>query len=154
MKAIEWRDPNTMVFESGHKTFDRQVGFISPGNVISPHQLSKHVRAYADIHCNGFTRPPGHLRDFDLGWFDSTGLPGHMRRWLKRATQEQGAWVYRFCHFNSDGRRVVHGWVVTSDGPNKTLLRKFYTGPTYKSWWVIDEAAKYVSNPPGGQEDD
>jgi hypothetical protein len=143
MKKIEWENEDKMVFESGHKTFDRQVAFVSTGNVISPCQLSTHVRAYAELSCNGMMFEPGRLQAHDLGWFDSTGMPGYMRHWLVRTTAEEGAWVYRFSHYNSQGRRVVHGWVVTDN--QHRLLRKFYTGPTYKSWWVIDEAAKYVS---------
>jgi hypothetical protein len=149
MKKIEWENNNKMVFNSGHKTFDRQVAFVSTGNVISPCQLSTHVRAYAELSCNGMMFEPGHLRDHDLGWFDSTGMPKSLRQWLLRITQEEGAWVYRFCHYNSKGRRVVHGWVVTTN--NHRLLTKYYTGPTWKSNLVIDEAAKYVSNKAGGK---
>ena len=43
-KKHEWRNPNRMLFESGYRTFDRTVDYISDGNVISNVQLTTHVR--------------------------------------------------------------------------------------------------------------
>lgn len=143
MKQHKWATPNRMLFESGHKTFDRQANYVSHGNVYSNVQTSSYVRAYSETECNGFTRPPGHLRDFDLKGF--TDMPGHVRNYILHATQNRMVIVYKFFHV-ANGRKTVHGWVVTSIHPEYRLLDYFVTGPTYKSYSVILEAIKYITN--------
>ena len=143
MKKITFRDPNHMLFESGHKTFDKQADLIDTGNVWGGVQFSGLIRAKSDTECNGFTRPPGHLRDFDLSSFGRT-LPPHVKKFVLESTESCPVWLYRFFHKKSPGKYTTHGYIVTAY--NHTLLRTFTTGPTWKSDLVIREAAKYVSD--------
>ncbi len=142
MKKTVWRDPNHMLFESGHKTFDRQVDCISIGNVIGAVQFSKYIRPHSEISCGPNDQAPGYFRDFDLElWFDA-GTPREVLRFVYLATENNPVILYEF-HHHSRGRLVVHGYVVTTT--DHRLLRSFVTGPTYKSQWVIDEAIKYIT---------
>ena len=142
MKKAEWVTPNRMLFESGHKTFDRKADLISTGNVWGSVQTSGYVRAYSETECNGLTSAPGHLRDFDLKGF--MGMPSHVRRYVLSVSQDKSVIVYKFFHCVGN-RKTVHGWVVTSTNPEYRLLNSFVTGPTWKSESVISEAIKYIT---------
>lgn len=153
MKKKEWATPNRMRFDSAHKTFNRKVDLISTGNVWGSVQTSGYVRPYSEAECNGFTRPPGHLRDFDLKGF--TQMPQHVLRYILSVTENKSVIVYKFFHVCNRGywkgeSKTVHGWVITSTGPEYRLLRYFVTGPTWKSESVLLEAIKYITNG-GGQ---
>lgn len=141
MKEHKWRDGNHMIFESGHKTFDQQVDCISTGNVIGNVQYSNHIRPYIETECNGFTNSPGHLRDYDLKYFDN--LPRRIRKEIEGFTQEKSGWLYEFHHWDGH-HKIIHGYVFTDYEHN--LVKQWVTGPTYRSREVIDEAVKYVSN--------
>ena len=149
MKKCEWATPNRMLFESGHKTFDRKVDLISTGNVWGSVQTSSFVRPRNKTECNGFTNAPGHLRDFDLKGFSN--MPAHVRQYILSVTETEPVIVYKFFHTYNRGYwesmgKTVHGWVVTSVGPEYRLLRALVTGPTWKSESVINEAIKYITN--------
>lgn len=136
-----WRDGNHMLFESGHKTFDRQVDCISTGNVIGHVQLSFYIRAYTETRCNGLTWPPGHLRAFDLGNWPQ--LPSHVRDRVIRESEAKDVWLCELRHWTSRDKKIVHGYILTDHSYN--LLAKFVAGPTHKSQLVIDEAVTYVT---------
>jgi len=138
-RETAWRDGDHMLFESGHKTFDRQVDCISTGNVLGHVQLSWHIRPYTETECNGFTNPPGHLRAFDLKDWQ---LPQRVRRCVLDQTETRAVWLYEFRHWRGDVK-IVHGYVVTSH--DHGLIDYFVTGPTYKSELVIHEAITYIT---------
>lgn len=144
MKKVEWRNPNKMIFESEHKTFNRQADLISTGNVWGGVQTSGFVRPYNQTECNGFTNPPGKLRDFDLSLWRN--MPSHVRAYVIKQTRDRSVILYEFHHKTrirwGGVRWVTHGWVVTT--VDYKLLRSFVTGPTYKSYSVIREAIKYI----------
>ena len=139
-KAV-WRDGNHMLFESGHKTFDRQVDCISTGNIIGNVQLGFYIRSYAETKCSGQTFPVGHLRDFDLENWQQ--LPSHVRERVLRETTDKGVWLCELRHWRGE-HKIVHGYILTTDDDHR-LLARFRTGPTYKSDLVIDEAITYVT---------
>jgi len=141
MKKIVWVNGNKMLFESAHSTFNRQTNLISTGNIISNTQRGGYVRPYTETECNGFTRPPGHLRDFDLNGWDR--MPGFVRDKVCDLTETEPVILYRFHHYKDDGWLVTDGWVITST--DHELLWSTVTGPTWKSESVIDEAIKYVT---------
>jgi len=142
MKKIEWATPNRMLFESGHKTFDRRADLISTGNVWGSVQTSGYVRPYSETKCNGFTSAPGHLRDFDLKGF--VNMPAHVYKYVRSVTQDNSVILYKFFHY-ANGQQTVHGWVVTGISPEYKLLDYFVTGPTWKSESVLLEAIKYIT---------
>ncbi len=142
MKEKKWRDGNHMIFESLCKTFNKQCDYISTGNVIGTVQLSFFVRPYNEVECNGFTNPPGHLRDFDLKVWRNRRTPHVVLDCVKELTNDgKKIILYCFRHWNN-GEEVVHGYVITDDKHN--LLKQFVTGRTYKSYSVIEEATKYI----------
>lgn len=142
MKGKEWDTPNKMHIETGHATFDRQTNIISHGNIIANTMLGWHIRAWTDTtHWQeGKQHQPGYLQNFDLDAF--VRLPGHVRDYMRRALHSQAGWLYQFYSF-SGNRETVHGYVLTAN--DHTLIKAFYTGPTYKSWHVIDGVLPYVA---------
>jgi|GEM_PF-2968270 len=147
-RTTVWRDGNHMLFESGHKTFDRQVDCISTGNMIGDVQLSFYIRPKVETECNGFSFKPGHLRDFNLSMFKQ--LPVVVRQRVLSLTETNGVWLYEFRHWAGE-QKIVHGYVITSS--DHQLLAKFITGPTSKSAQVIDEAITYITRKEAGCND-
>lgn len=139
-----WRD----TFESGHKTFDRIANrhSVVTGNVLSDVQTSFFIRPYTETECNGFTREPGHLRNFDLEPFRKIGTPRHVLDYVRSVTENTPVILYRFFHHNNNGDKIVHGYVVTTT--DYELLKFFVTGPTYKSHNIIAEAIKFITAAP------
>lgn len=143
MKKIIWATPNKMEIGTGHAAFDRQTNIISTGNIIANTMIGWHIRPHSETECNGLTRPPGHLRDFDLQLFRSRNMRRHVLSYILSVTQDSPIWLYEFFHYN--GRcRIMHGYIVTAK--DHTHMRSFITGPTQKSAGVIYECEKYVSN--------
>lgn len=142
MKKIQWRNGNHMLFESECKTFNRQCDCISTGNVWGHVQFSQYIRPTNEVTCNGATFPPGHLRDYDLKPFRLGLFPQVRKAIMKYADKGLQTILYKFRHFNGE-REIIHGFVIT-DAQHR-LLRKFVTGPTYKSQSVIEEAIKYIA---------
>jgi hypothetical protein len=147
-KKIAWVNGNHMLMQSGHKTFDRQVDCVSDGNVIGSVQYSSYIRPTEEVECNGFTNPPGHLRNFDLEMFEQFGMHKNSYEWKKiveLVDRYGGGILYAFFHYVGR-RRIVHGFILT-DKPYKknVVLMKFITGPTFKSSLVLNECAKYIS---------
>ena len=149
MKKIKWVNDNRMLFESDHKTFNRQTNIISTGNIIANTVIGQHIRAYTETECNGLTRSEGHLRNFDLQGFMRRHIPRRVLQAVKDSTANRSAWLYELLHYNNmglwkDDQRIVHGYVLTSG--DHFLIRSFVTGPTWKSRSVVNEATKYLAH--------
>lgn len=144
MKEKKWSsDGNQMLVDTGHKTFDRQTVCLSTGNVISSTQLSGYIRAFNDVRMPpGYEVEPGHLQAFDLDSARWSGLPNHVRKRVVEYAVDKSVILYKFRHF-SGNREIVDGWVLTD--ADYHLLFKAVTGPTYKSYEVIDECTKYIT---------
>ena len=145
MKEKKWRNNNHMLFESEHKTFNRQVQCISTGNVLGYCQLSGYVRAKNDLKCNGFTNPPGHLQNWDLTSGILRDFHPMVKEWIRENVIDKHVIAYQFRSWNGE-RKVVHGYVITTADDEYKLLKTWHIGPTMKSWSVIDEAIKYITN--------
>ena len=142
MKKKEWATPNRMKFESLHKTFNRQISMITTGNQIGNTVLSSYIRPYNKTECNGFTRPLGHLQEYDLGWIVKEA-PEIVKDWVRQHGREKSFIVYLFFHWRN-GTRIIHGAVITDSEHNHA--RTFYLRSGYKSQSIIDEARKYITN--------
>lgn len=110
MKKIVWETPNKMHFESAYKTFNKQVNIISTGNVGSNTQLSFFIRPYKETECNGFTRKPGVLMEFDLRAFKN--LPAAVKEIVCDKEREGSIILYEFRTW-SKGRKDVFAYVIT-----------------------------------------
>lgn len=151
MKRLTWRpNGNHIVINTGHKTFDRQADCLSVGNVWGDVQLSSYIRPKTETECNGFSNPPGHLRDFDLKQFKD--LPQNIRRKIVNITDTRYCILYEIRTWGKrggwDGRRrkTIHGYILT-DAKTHELVEKWATGPTHKSWMIIENVIPYLTNP-------
>jgi len=142
MKKRQWLNGNHMLFESDCKMFNKQCDLITTGNVWGIVQFSQYIRPTNEVECNGHIFKPGELRDYDLRPFALHQFPAVRKAVMEYADAGQKIILYKFRHFNGQ-RETVHGFVITD--PNYRLLKKFVTGPTYKSWSVIEEAIKYIT---------
>ena len=148
MKQPQWINGDKILCESGHRTFDRQTNVIGDGNMIASTMMGAHVRPKCDVENSvGEIKEPGYLRRYDLNQW--TYLPDSVRQYVKSVTETESAWIYCFFHRNREGRAIVHGWVIVGPYPESRLLKRFVTGPTYKSYNVIEYVAPYVSNVDG-----
>lgn len=140
MKKLEWIHGNKARIETGHKTFDRYCTCISTGNVIGDGQYSSFIRPRSETECNGFTFPAGACQDFDLQHFK--GLPKSLRDFI--AQQEKSVILYEFFH-EKRGKRVSHGYIITQGNyPNYKLVKMCVTGPTHKSFQVLNWVKDYI----------
>lgn len=139
MKEIKWKNGNYMLFESPHKTFNKQVDCISTGNVIGSVQLSGYIRPYSQTECNGFTNPLGHLQNYDLNNLNQL-LPSILKDWIRE--QDRTFIGYTF-FYRIGGRKIIIGWVVT-DGEHKHIRTDYGYG-TWKAHAALDECVKYIT---------
>ncbi len=142
MKQIEWVNGNHMRFESEHKTFNRQVGAISTGNVVGSVQYSNFIRGYNETECNGFTNPPGHLQNYDLTK-NIVSLPSSIREAVRKLTHDRGGIIYNF-HHRIGYRPIDDGFVLTTK--DCTLIKVWYVNNSRKSKSAVNEAIKYITN--------
>ena len=140
MKKKEWINGNKMKFESLHKTFNRQCGYITKGNQIGDVVLSSYVRAFNETKCNGFTNPKGHLQEYDLNWL-LKDLPSFVKDWIRKNAVTRSVIGYYF-FYRKNGCKIPIGYVVTDTKYN--LLRKFPCGGA-KEQSALDEAVKYIT---------
>jgi len=146
MKKIKWINGNKMLFESDHKTFNRQTNCISTGNVIADTQYSGFIRPYNETECNGFTNPKGHLQEYDLNWL-LKDVPGYVKDWIRKYAKTKSVIAYHFFYRNKERRKIDIGYVVTTPEYKKNkLLNKWYAENTQKVRSVLDEAIKYIVN--------
>jgi len=129
-----------MKFESLHKTFNLQVSMITTGNQIGNTVLSSFIRPFNRTKCNGFTNPPGHLQEYDLGNIVKE-VPRVVKEWVREHGKKRWFIVYFFFHWRR-GKRIIHGAVITDKEHNH--VETFYLRNEYKSWSVVNEAKKYV----------
>lgn len=135
---------------TGHKGFDHAAAEcgVMRGNVTSGTQCSTYIRPFNQTECNGFTREPGVLQDFDLKpWLAAPNLrpPKFIIDFIKREPVDKALILYAFFHYR-DGKISVHGYVVTTDeADGHDLLSTWLTGPTYKSNQIMIECCEALA---------
>jgi hypothetical protein len=141
MKNKLWSvDGNKMLVDTPHKTFNKQTNCIATGNVISNTQVSRYIRAFSDVRTMGPPVVPGYLQKWDLAGFP--GLPRFVREAIESCAVDESVILYKFRHF-SGNREIVNGWVVTD--VEYDLIYCFVTGPTHKSWDIVNECLGYIT---------
>ena len=140
MKRVEWRSPNRIRIDTGHKAFDRQCEFLGAGNVWGNVQYSSYIRAHNATECNGFTFKPGELLKGDLDKFE---LPQWVRNSIEPLLVDKGAILYELRHWNR-GKKFVHGYILT--GTDHELMRTYYVNGRIQSERILNVCAEYVSN--------
>lgn len=137
------KDVRHHTFESGHVTFDGKAKTygVSMGNVVSGTQLSGYIRSHSQTECNGNTRDPGHLRNFDLHSFYSYPIDKRARQWC---FDNKNKTVILYCIRHHIGkRRIIHGWLITGGYAQHEFEARFDFGRR-KSQRVIDEAIEFL----------
>jgi hypothetical protein len=94
MKKAEYRTGNRVRIDTGYALFDKNCEVLMTGNVCGNCQNSSYIRPFSETECNGFTYPPGHLRDFDLQSFKS--IPAFVLERVLEATKTEQAILYEF----------------------------------------------------------
>jgi hypothetical protein len=134
--------------ESGHKAFDRVAnrdgGDLYTGNASTGVQVSAYVRARTDTECNGFSRPEGELREWDLkNYFPR--IPSGIRQRVLELTEKEPVILYWIFHF-ARGVLREHGYLATrTEARNHALARIWCTGGP-KSYRILEETSRYLSN--------
>lgn len=155
MKTPEWRkDGMKQIIHTGCKEFDKYIVAVTTGNVTGGGQESSYIRPYNELECNGITNKPGHLQSWDLKGFKD--LPQHVEKYVRSVTVDKSVILYEFYHYNRNYNRrsrgwyrsyhakfITHGYVIT-DYDNH-LMKYFVTGPTYKSYDVIQGVIPYIT---------
>jgi len=140
MKKMEWINNNKMLFESDHKTFNRQIKCISTGNVIGDCVHSGCIRSYNEIECNGFTNNPGHLQNYDLGWLNRE-LHYTLKNHIQNGDKNQKYIGYTFFYWHGS-QKIFIGWILTD--MNHTHIKTVYARYNQKTISALDECQKYV----------
>ena len=144
MKEKRWLNSNKMLFESKHKTFNKQVSCISTGNVLGGCQLSSFIRGKKNIRCNNQTFKEGELQSWDLNKGIGKCLPYFVKDWIgENVNEEDSVICYLFRYFVS-GKEKQIGVVITDK--NHNFVREWNLMNTEKSQSVLDEAKKYICN--------
>jgi hypothetical protein len=135
---------------TGHKTFDQIAAkdYIGTGNVYSNVQLSRYIRAFKNVDCNGFPWKEGELQKYDLKSFANPRyrIPGYIVHFVENVAVEDDVILYMFYHRNPHKEIVIHGYAVTKGHKQgHELLDSWVTGPTYKSRKILAECVKAIS---------
>lgn len=109
-------DPKTD-FITGIKSFDKKTGFgdsILQGNCTTDGLCSSFIRPYSEVECNGFTRKPGELRQFDLDQFRNYRIPFEVQLCLDRHKNEKLVLYVIRTYRTKNGSPTIHGWIITT----------------------------------------
>ena len=148
-RTLSWANPDRVDFDSGCKTFDRQLqGLFPPGNLIANTFLSSFVRGGQALECNGFDFAPMHLLDKDLSTFGPLGVPGVLD-WVRKYQRERAESVVLTVVFHNlrrqgSHRRVVHGALVMDR--QHRLLRQFDLYGSPRSWQVMESVRPFLTD--------
>ena len=138
---------NKMLINSGHSAFDSQTTCLGTGNYMAPTLHGEWIRPHQEVVCSYRFNAPGHLQEFDLGFFKDINTPGRILDLVRSQAQDKPVQFYALFHFyqpvGREFKRVVHGYVLTDE--NDQLIQQWNTGPTWKSWLVLDEALPYLA---------
>lgn len=140
MKTVEFINGDKIKIETGLKIFDKQTNLITTGSAYCNTQQSMIVRPY--YNTTGDSQE-GALQKYDLAFFKAN-MPGYVESQVRKLAENREVYVYEFFHTNNKKKKVVHGYVVTTK--DHEYLNHFIVGPTQKSYGVVQECAKYVSD--------
>jgi len=154
MKTIKWENDDKMLFESKHKTFNKQCRLISVGNQLGDVVYSNYIRAYNETECNGNKYQPGELQDYDLTKnMVGKDLPDYVREEIREILgKDKTGIVYHFHHWiKGYSRRIDDGIVLTTakdfeTGKNPKLLKVWYLNRDWRAQDAVNEAIKYIAD--------
>lgn len=146
LKEKQWKNGNKMVFNSKHKTFNKQCRCIGVGNQISDVTYSNYIRAFSETKCSRFTFDKGHLQNYDLTrGITADFIPSQIKAQIKNILskdKDKGAIVYHFHHWRGE-KRIDDGIVLTTE--DYKLIKVWYLNLNEKAIDAINEAIKYIA---------
>ena len=152
----QWtRNGMRQILNSQHKLFNQQTSMICDGNSIGKTMFGSYVRGKLTTECNGFTNPPGHLRDFDLKPFiQGLHIPRAVLDKVLEVTETRGdedsVILYALFHYipgsERPRKRVMHGWILTeNDRHGHKLIQKWYSRFTGKTISVVETCLPFLA---------
>lgn len=146
-KKVWTKNGMKQIIHTGHVTFDKQTSMIATGNNWGNTIHGSYIRPYTEVYNGAMVRrPPGHLQEFDLDYFKDIKTPAHILNSVRQEARDNQVILYALFHFYEHRgyrRRVIHGYVLTT--PDYRLLQSWNTGPTYKSYFVLDGCLPYLA---------
>jgi hypothetical protein len=138
MKEIKWNKTGMRMinFESQHKTFNKYVVSVSPGQSVGGGMIALIVRPYNQTDCNGSQFSFGHLRNFDLKSFTRT----HYLNYFLEENKNKKIMLREFYHY-SHGKRVLHGHLAEIEG-NFYIIELPYG--SHKDRSIMEEAINFL----------
>jgi hypothetical protein len=139
-------------FKSEHKTFNSQTKSMAPFVKKDRTMYGWPITARDILILGTTTYEPGQLQKLSLEPV-VLAIDSHVGRnyWsgnkmvntIKEHLEDKSGWVYMVFH-KSSGKRIVHGFLLTDN--RGYLIDKWILGPTRKSYSVIYESLRHLSN--------
>ena len=138
-----------MVIDTGCPVFDSQCSHLTSGNHWGNCQFSTFVRPVSETECNGRTVPVGELFDFDMKSF--TMMPQYVLAAVRAMNRTVFVSEVRH-HIDSHklGRKIVHGYIVTSVADR--LIRVFQTTDGPISERILSTVLPYIADLDAAQQ--
>ena len=144
-------------FNSGHKTFDKQVDIIEPFAKRGKTLWGWTIRPWNEQHFGGTPYAAGDLQKLDLEPVEA--IKGIVRStwefdWKMKQVRQNAekyfvnhhGWIYMLFHKGSGGKKMGHG-IIMADHQGK-FIAQINLGPTIKSQGILDEAIKHLTIKP------
>jgi hypothetical protein len=141
-------------FNSGHKTFDKQVDIMEPFAKRGKTLWGWTIRPYHERHFGGTPYAAGDLQKLDLqpieaiksivrSTWEFEWKMKQVRKCAEKYFVDHHGWVYMLFHKGSGGKKIGHGIIMTNH--EGKFVAQIGLGPTVKSQGVLDEAIKHLT---------
>ena len=144
-------------FNSGHKTFDKQVDIMEPFAKRGKTLWGWTIRPWNEQHFGGTPYATGDLQKLDLEPVEA--IKGIVRStwefdWKMKQVRQNAekyfvnhhGWIYMLFHKGSGGKKMGHG-IIMADHQGK-FIAQINLGPTVKSQGILDEAINHLTIKP------
>jgi len=144
-------------FNSGHKTFDKQVDIMEPFAKRGKTLWGWTIRPWNEHHFGGTPYATGDLQKLDLqpieaiksivrSTWEFEWKMKQVRKYAEKYFINHHGWVYMLFHKGSGGKKIGHGIIMTNH--EGKFVAQIGLGPTVKSQGVLDEAIKHLAIKP------
>jgi len=141
-------------FNSGHKTFDKQVDIMEPFAKRGKTLWGWTIRPWNEHHFGGTPYATGDLQKLDLqpieaiksivrSTWEFEWKMKQVRKYAEKYFINHHGWVYMLFHKGSGGKKIGHGIIMTNH--EGKFVAQIGLGPTVKSQGVLDEAIKHLT---------
>lgn len=146
-KKVWSKDGNKMIITTGHVRFDKQTNALGTGNYWANTMHGGFIRPFTEVYNGAMVyEKPGHLQEFDLAYYKDIGTPHEVLDAVRKEARDKSVIFYVLFHFYTRRgyqQRIIHGYILTTT--DYRLIKYWNTGPTYKSYFVIDGCLPYLA---------